>query len=44
MHIMSLGKAKFLINEYSDMVEILSKDCNKLKNQLESATELLILD
>jgi hypothetical protein len=26
------------------MVEMLSKDFNKLKNQLESSTELLILD
>jgi hypothetical protein len=26
------------------MVEMLSKDFNKLKNQLESSTDLLILD
>ena len=44
MHIMSLSKAKSLILEYNDMVEDLSKDIDKLKNQLESATELLILD
>ena len=44
MHIMSLSKAKSLILEYNDMVEDLSKDIGKLKNQLESATELLILD
>ena len=44
MHIMSLSKAKSLIIEYSDMVDDLSKDIDKLKNQLESETELLILD
>ena len=44
MHIMSLSKAKSLILEYNHMVEDLSKDIDKLKNQLESATELLILD
>ena len=44
MHIMSLSKAKSLILEYNDMVEDLSKNIDKLKNQLESATELLILD
>ena len=44
MHIMSLSKAKSLILEYNDMVQDLSKDIDKLKNQLESATELLILD
>ena len=44
MHIQSLGKAIYLINEYADMVEMLSKDFNKLKNQLESVTDLLILD
>ena len=44
MHIMSLSKAKSLILEYNDMIEDLSKDIDKLKNQLESATELLILD
>ena len=44
MHIMSLSKAKSLILEYGDIVEDLSKDIDKLKNQLESATELLILD
>ena len=44
MHIESLGKAMALINQYVDMVEMLSKDFNKLKNQLESSTDLLILD
>ena len=44
MHIESLGKAMSLIVEYGDMVEMLSKDFSKLKNQLESETELLILD
>ena len=44
MHIESLGKAMSLINQYADMVEMLSKDFNKLRNQLESSTDLLILD
>ena len=44
MQIESLGKAMSLINQYADMVEMLSKDFNKLKNQLESSTDLLILD
>ena len=44
MQIESLGKAMSLISQYADMVEMLSKDFNKLKNQLESSTELLILD
>ena len=44
MHIESLGKAMALINQYVDMVEMLSKDFNKLRNQLESSTDLLILD
>ena len=44
MQIESLGKAMSLISQYADMVEMLSKDFNKLKNQLESSTDLLILD
>jgi len=44
MQISSLGKAKSLINKFQEMVDALSLEFTKLKNQVESELESYILD
>jgi hypothetical protein len=44
MQISSLNKAKYLINEFDNMLKELSLEFNKLKNQIEGELESLILD
>ena len=44
MQISSLGKAKSLINKYQEMVDALSLEFTKLKNQVESELDSYILD
>jgi hypothetical protein len=44
MQISSLGKAKSLINKFQEMVDALSLEFIKLKNQVESELESYILD
>ncbi|MAT79986.1 MAG: glycosyl hydrolase, partial [Flavobacteriales bacterium] len=44
MQISSLGKAKSLINKFQEMVDALSLEFTKLKNQVESELDSYILD
>ena len=44
MQISSLGKAKSLINKFEEMVNSLSLEFIKLKNQVESELDSYILD
>ena len=44
MQISSLNKAKSLINKFGEMVDALSLEFTKLKNQVESELDSYILD